>query len=145
MATATQLPPPYTDQTELSRARAAVEQLVCELPGGNPSQMSFEHPWEIRAFAMAVAAHEQLGFDWAQFQRALIASIDAWEGAENGSWSYYEHWVAALETVMASAGVLDGAEVDAQVAEVLAIPPNRGHHDAHTEPIAIDPARRHSH
>jgi nitrile hydratase accessory protein len=138
------LPPPYTDAAELSRARAAVEQLVCDLPGGNPSQMSFEHPWEIRAFALAVAAHEQLGFDWSSFQRALIASIDAWERADDaqaGDWSYYQHWVAALESVLASADVLDSGELELQTADVLAVPANRGHHDAHTEPIAVDPAR----
>lgn len=147
MSATTQLPPPYTDEQEISRARAAVEQLVCGLPGVNPSEMSFEHPWEIRAFGMAVAAHERLGFDWSLFQHALITSIQAWEraGHDAAQWSYYEHWVTALETVMTSVGVIDGGELDAHTADVLAVPPNRGHHDAHTEPIAIDPARPHSH
>lgn len=135
-------PAPYASAAELAHARVAVEQLVCGLPGGDPEQMSFEHPWEIRAFAMAVTAHRQLGFDWTEFQSALIASIQEWEkgGEDQVAWSYYEHWVAALETVMAQAGVLTGTEVDAQTREVLALPPNRNHHHAHTEPIAIDPA-----
>ncbi|MDQ1106409.1 nitrile hydratase accessory protein [Nocardioides zeae] len=148
MATATTLPPPYTDPAELSRARAAVEQLVCGLPGATPGatpgQDGFEHPWEIRSFAMAVAAHERLGFDWAQFQGALIASIDAWEGADpatRGPWSYYEHWVAALESVMAASGVLDGTVLEVRTQDVLAVPANRNHHEAHLEPIAVDPAR----
>lgn len=144
MSSSTVLPAPYASESDLGKARVAVEQLVCGLPGGDPEQMSFEHPWEIRAFAMAVTAHRQLGFDWSEFQGALIASIQDWEQAsalDQESWSYYEHWVAALETVMAKAGVLSGAELDAQTQEVLALPPNRNHHVAHTEPIAIDPAR----
>ena len=42
------------DATELGDARRRVEALVSELPGAE--QRPFEHPWELRAFAMAVAA-----------------------------------------------------------------------------------------
>lgn len=144
MTAATSPPAAYASEAELAAARVAVEHLVCGLPGGDPEQMSFEHPWEIRAFAMAVTAHRQLGFDWTEFQSALVGSIQDWEkdGApDQVAWSYYEHWVAALENVMAKAGVLTGTEVDAKTREVLALPPNRNHHHAYTEPIAIDPAR----
>lgn len=143
--TTTTLPAPYTRAAELSQARRDTEQLVCGMPGGDPDQLGFERPWEIRAFAMAVAAHHHLKFDWAAFQASLIASIQGWETATAGTgqipWSYYQHWVTALEAVLSDAGLLSQAELDSQTQDVLSVPPNRNHHEAHTEPIAIDPAR----
>jgi nitrile hydratase accessory protein len=143
MATPT-LPAPHTSAAELSQARRDIEQLVCGIPGGDPDQMGFQHPWEIRAFAMAVTAHRQLKFDWSEFQKSLIVSIQDWESANADTgevpWSYYQHWVTALEAVLANAGVLTHADLDEHTVDVLALPPNRNHHEAHTEPIAIDPA-----
>ncbi len=135
------LPAPYTSPSDLARARREVEELVCGMPGADPAQLGFEHPWEIRAFAMAVTAHNHLGFDWSRFQAALIASIQQWESVDDTPWSYYQHWVAALEAVLTDHGVLSGEAVDRQTRDVLALPPNRNHHQAHTEPIAIDRAR----
>lgn len=138
------LPAPYADPADVAADRRRVEALVCGLPAVEPEQRSFEHPWEIRAFAMAVSAHRELGFDWTEFQQALIASIDGWEertGTSDRGWSYYEHWVAALESVLASLGLLGLDELARQTRDVLAVPANRNHHEAHTEPIAIDPAR----
>ncbi|MFT4263665.1 MAG: nitrile hydratase accessory protein [Nocardioides sp.] len=125
--------------------RRVVEQLVCGLPGGRPDQLSFEQPWEIRAFAIAIAAHNAGEYHWPSFQGALIDSIKEWEATsstlDDPSWSYYEHWVTALETVLGNAGMLDAAGLDARTRDVLATPANRNHHEAHLEPIAIDPAR----
>lgn len=133
---------PYADAAALEAARRRVEELVCDLPGAGAGELSFEHPWEIRAFAMAVSAHRALGFDWSEFQAALITSIRAWEAApEQGPWSYYEHWVVAMESVLTTDGRLDDALLDQRVRDLLAVPANRNHHEAHTEPIAIDPAR----
>lgn len=142
--TTTALPDPRTDLPALERARRGVESLVCGMPG-DPSEVGFEHPWEIRAFAMAVAARNALEFDWSVFQAALVDSIKSWEldeeSSDKGAWSYYQHWVAALETVIAGLGFGWGDELDQRTRTVLAEPPNRNHHEAHTEPIAIDPAR----
>jgi len=125
--------------------RQVVEQLVCGLPGGRPGELSFEQPWEIRAFALAVAAHKAGEYGWPAFQGALIDSIKEWEtqnpGLTDPSWSYYEHWVTALETVLGEAGVIESSTVEVRTQEVLATPANRNHHEAHLEPIAIDPAR----
>ena len=138
------LPAPYADPADLAADRRRVADLVCGLPEADPEQLSFEHPWEIRAFAMAVSAHRELGFDWTDFQQALITSISGWEERTQSSdrgWSYYEHWVAALESVLDGLGLLGSEELARQTRDVLAVPANRNHHEAHTEPIAIDPAR----
>ncbi|MDI2037250.1 nitrile hydratase accessory protein [Paenarthrobacter nitroguajacolicus] len=143
--TDSRLPVPRTSADQLGQTRRDVEKLVCGMPGGNPDQRGFEHPWEIRAFAMAVAAHQTLKFDWANFQKSLIASIQAWEstnaGAADGQWSYYQHWVSALEAILTDVELLNQDDLDLQTDKVLALPPNRNHHEAHTEPITIDPAR----
>lgn len=125
-------------------ARRTVESLVCDLPGGRPGEMSFETPWEIRAFALAVTAHTAGEYDWQQFQGALIDSISDWEAnnptPDGDAFSYYEHWVTALEGVLAQSGSLDQTALDKRTADALAAPPNRNHHKAILEPVAVAPA-----
>lgn len=125
------------DTTELGDARRRVEALV-----GPDGQRSFDHPWELRAFAMAVAAYHNGQYEWSEFQLSLIDSIKRWE-SDGGTepWSYYEHWLGALETVLAGNGALSEAALDDATRSVLATPRNAGHHEAHREPVAIDPAR----
>ncbi|QTI69080.1 nitrile hydratase accessory protein [Gordonia polyisoprenivorans] len=124
--------------------RAAIEDLVCDLPGAREGELSFEYPWQIRAFALAVVAHQNGKYEWTQFQGALIASIQEWETSvgdlSDESWSYYQHWVTALEQVLAEKGTLSTDEFEKKTAEVLATPANRNHHHAVLEPIAIDKA-----
>ena len=122
--------------------RRSVEALVCDLPGGRTGEKSFEQPWEIRAFALAVALHQAGAYGWTEFQQALIESIAAWEVSSRGlpasPWSYYEHWLAALERLLGEGTVLDRQDIDVRAAHVLASPPNRDHHKAILEPIAVD-------
>jgi nitrile hydratase accessory protein len=128
------------DATELGDARRRVETLVSTLPGGK-GERSFEHPWELRAFAMAVAAYHDGQYEWSEFQLSLIDSIKTWEAEGGGEpWSYYEHWLEALETVLAGNGALSDAVLDDRTKAVLSTPKNANHHEAHREPVAIDPA-----
>jgi nitrile hydratase accessory protein len=127
-----------TDTTELGDARRRVEALVCDLPKGD---RGFDEPWELRAFAMAIAAYHNGRYEWSEFQLSLIEAIRAWEaGHTDEPWNYYEHWVTALETVLAENGVLSEAAVDERTREVLAVPRNANHHHAHREPVAVSPA-----
>ncbi len=130
------------DASELGDARRRVETLVCDLPGGGDAERSFDQPWEVRAFAMAVAAYHSGQYEWSEFQLSLIGSIKRWE-TDGGTepWSYYEHWLEALETVLAGNGALSDAVLDDQTRAVLATPKNANHHEAHREPVAVDPAR----
>ena len=136
---------PVREATELGDARRRVESLVAGTPGGD-GQASFREPWELRAFALAVAAYHAGQYEWSEFQLSLIASIRRWEaeGADEAGepWSYYEHWLTALETVLAGSGLLSEATLDDRTREVLATPRTANHHEAHREPIAIDPAVR---
>jgi nitrile hydratase accessory protein len=136
---------PTREGTEVGDARRRVETLIAGTPGGD-GEASFREPWELRAFALAVAAYHAGQYEWSEFQLSLIESIRRWEadGAPEGSepWSYYEHWLTALETVLAGNGLLSEADLDERTRAVLATPRNANHHEAHREPVAIDPAIR---
>jgi nitrile hydratase accessory protein len=94
-------------------------------------ELVFTEPWESRAFGMAVSLHEVGLFTWPQFQAALIAHIAAWEAAPaaDKQWSYYQHWLAALEDVLADSGTVHADDVTTR-AHTLAERPS-GHDHPH--------------
>jgi nitrile hydratase accessory protein len=132
------------NQHERLAACRRVEALLQGSPEGH-AETSFDHPWEIRAFALAVAVHENGEYVWREFQSALVESISHWQrtqGADGDQpWRYYEHWLAALENVLAEKGLIAAAELDARAAEVLATPPDRHDQHAQPDPVAIDRGR----
>ena len=77
---------------------------------------SFDHEWQRRAFGLAVALSEFGHYAWSEFQRNLIESIAEWEAkpaAVRGEWSYYDHWVIALDRVIEQRRLLiESAAVD---------------------------------
>jgi nitrile hydratase accessory protein len=130
--------------TEVGDARRRVEQLLTELPRDGAEQLSFSQPWELRAFAVAVAAHQNGLYDWSEFQLALIGAIREWQdspGAREEPWRYYDRWLEALESVLSGTGVLDGNELDHREHTILATPRDTDHHHARRDPVAVDPAR----
>ncbi|MGH8933279.1 MAG: nitrile hydratase accessory protein [Egibacteraceae bacterium] len=130
-----------TEPTEIGDAGRTRPAADPQLPG-EPGQLTFEHPWELRAFAVAVAAYHSGQYDWSEFQLALIDAIRRWEGAEHDApWRYYDRWLEALETVLSGTGVLSGTELDDRTRSVLDTPRDAGHHHARHEPLTIDPAR----
>lgn len=131
-----------TAQPHMAGEKDEILGLIGSLPLAS-DDVAFDEPWQLRAFALAVAAHKSGQYPWAGFQSALIASIKEWEGvneAGDPSWSYYEHWVNAVEAVLGDSDLVDGSVLDARVREVLDTPANRNHHEPHYEPVAIDPA-----
>jgi nitrile hydratase accessory protein len=71
----------------------------------------FAEPWEAQAFALAVRLSEQGHFTWKEWAAALghelKAAADRGE-PDDGSY-YYQHWLAALERLVASKGLTDSA------------------------------------
>jgi len=69
----------------------------------------FRAPWEAQAFALAVALHERGLFTWPEWAAMLAAEIK--RAQENGDpdtgETYYHHWLAALERMVAAKGVTD--------------------------------------
>ncbi len=75
---------------------------------------------------MAVAAYHNGQYEWSEFQLSLIDAIKQWEQGDGGEpWSYYEHWLTALETVLAGTGALSEAALDERTRAVLATPAQR--------------------
>jgi nitrile hydratase accessory protein len=130
------------DRTETGDVRRMVQALVCDLPSTAEGEAMFSQPWELRAFAIAVAAYHGGQFEWAEFQRELIAAIQQWErGDRTEPWSYYERWLDALENLLAAKGSFDDTALDERTKAVLAVPRNADHHHARREPVAVSPAR----
>ncbi|MET0865412.1 MAG: nitrile hydratase accessory protein [Nakamurella sp.] len=74
------------------------------------NQPTFDADWQRRAFGLAVALSEFKHYEWDDFQQQLIASIGNWQDAPDdarGRWEYYQHWVTALEAVVAEHGLLN--------------------------------------
>jgi nitrile hydratase accessory protein len=73
----------------------------------------FREPWEAQAFAMAVALHERGTFSWSEWAAALAAEIKAAQAAgdpDTGE-TYYRHWLAALERLVAAKALASTAEL----------------------------------
>jgi nitrile hydratase accessory protein len=67
----------------------------------------FAAPWQAQAFAMAVALHERGLFTWPEWTAALSAQIAAAQAAGDADTgeTYYSHWLAALEGLLAAKNV----------------------------------------
>ena len=67
----------------------------------------FREPWEAQAFAMALALHARGLFSWNEWAAALAQEIrraQAEGDADTGE-TYYRHWLATLERLIADKGV----------------------------------------
>jgi nitrile hydratase accessory protein len=93
-------------------ARAAAE-AVPGLPRDADGPV-FREPWEAQAFALAVALHERGVFTWPEWAATLHAEIERARAAgdpDTGE-TYYRHWLAALERLVAEKRVADSATLE---------------------------------
>ena len=67
----------------------------------------FREPWEAQAFAMALALHERGLFTWPEWAAMLAAEIKRAQqaGDPDTGETYYLHWLAALERMIATKGI----------------------------------------
>lgn len=90
--------------------------LPVELLAGMPrdgSEPVFNEPWQAQAFAMAVSLHAKGLFTWPEWAAALaeqIAKAQAEGDADLGD-TYYHHWLATLEELVARKGASDEVEL----------------------------------
>jgi nitrile hydratase accessory protein len=73
----------------------------------------FAAPWQAQAFAMTLHLHAKGLFTWTQWAETLGAEIRAAGPADDGS-RYYEHWLAALEKIVAARGATDAHALHAR-------------------------------
>ncbi|MEP6739495.1 MAG: nitrile hydratase accessory protein [Caldimonas sp.] len=85
------------------------------LPGlpHNADGPVFAEPWQAHAFAMTLALHERCVFTWTEWAAALAAQIEAAQAAGDADLgdTYYRHWLAALEALVAAKGVSSAHEL----------------------------------
>jgi nitrile hydratase accessory protein len=86
-----------------------------ELPGFPRDEQGpvFREPWEAKAFAMVLRLHEHGLFSWAEWADALaheIRAAPARGDADLGD-TYYQHWLRALETIVACKGATSADEL----------------------------------
>jgi nitrile hydratase accessory protein len=120
---------------EPEAARRATE-VIPSIPRDSGGPV-FREPWEAHAFAMALALYDRGLFAWTEWAAKLSEEIKKAQAAgdpDTGE-TYYRHWLATLERIVAEKGVT--------TAQALA-----RHHDAweraahrtpHGKPIELTP------
>ena len=116
-------------------AREALETLP-SIPRDDEGPV-FREPWEAQAFAMTLALYQQGLFTWPEWAAALTDQIKRAQDAgdpDRGD-TYYLHWLAALERIVADKGATDAATLGRyQTAWRRA-----ADRTPHGEPIVLDP------
>jgi len=91
----------------------SIDQAIAAVPGipRGPEGPVFREPWEAEAFAMAVALHERGLFAWSEWTAVLAEEIRRAQanGDPDTGETYYRHWLAALERIVAEKGITDAA------------------------------------
>ena len=84
-------------------------QVAADVPGipRDAAGPVFREPWEAQAFAMTLALHERGLFTWKEWADALSVEIKRAQadGDPDTGDTYYQHWLAALEQLVAQKGV----------------------------------------
>ena len=79
----------------------------------------FAEPWQAQAFALAVRLSEQGHYTWKEWASALAAQLQAAadRGEPDDGSRYYEHWLAALESLVVAKGLADRPALDTRKEE----------------------------
>jgi nitrile hydratase accessory protein len=83
------------------------------LPRDDAGAPVFQAPWEAQAFAMAVRLHEAGHFTWTEWAERLAEEIKRAQAAgdpDRGD-TYYHHWLATLERLVAEKGLVAADEL----------------------------------
>jgi nitrile hydratase accessory protein len=108
------------------------------LPLGDGGEPVFAEPWQAHAFALALQLHERGLFTWPEWAQALSAQIRRAQrdgDADLGD-TYYRHWLAALEALVAAKGASSADEL-ARCARAWDAAADR---TPHGQPIVLAPA-----
>lgn len=95
----------------------------------------FAEPWQAQAFALAIRLSEQGYFTWKEWAATLAAELKRAEerGEPDDGTHYYEHWLAALESLVAGKGLADPAAL-AERKEAWA---DAYRHTPHGKPVVL--------
>jgi nitrile hydratase accessory protein len=90
----------------MDTAIAQATRALADLPRDDGGPV-FREPWEAQAFAMALSLHERGLFTWKEWAAALADEIKLAQanGDPDTGTTYYRHWLATLEKMVATKGV----------------------------------------
>ena len=79
----------------------------------------FKAPWEAQAFAITLSLHARGVFTWSEWAGALAAELAAAaaHGEPDDGSRYYEHWLAALEMLVAGKELVSEQDLERRVDE----------------------------
>lgn len=122
---------PAADQSELHDVLARVPGVPCR-----DDAPVFEEPWQAQAFAMALSLQQKGVFTWGEWAEALGEEIRKAlaEGDPDDGSTYYMHWMATLERLVASKGLASMHTLD-RTARAWGRAADR---TPHGEPIVLD-------
>ena len=120
------------DTTAARRATDAVQSIPRDADGP-----VFREPWQAQAFAMALALHGRGLFTWPEWAALLTEEIRRAqaEGDPDTGETYYLHWLATLERIVAAKGVATAATL----ARYRAAWDHAADRTPHGAPIALEP------
>src|SRR6266852_5421314 len=97
------------DRAAFAEAAAVLPELPRDADGP-----VFREPWEAQAFAMTLALYRRGLFSWPEWAATLAAEIKRAqrEGDPDTGETYYRHWLAALERLVAEKGIADPASLE---------------------------------
>jgi nitrile hydratase accessory protein len=88
---------------------AAAQEATAAVPGLPRDEHGpvFREPWEAQAFAMALALQQRGVFTWSEWAATLGEEIKRAQraGDPDTGETYYRHWLATLERLVAEKGV----------------------------------------
>ena len=96
----------------------------------------FAEPWQAQAFALTLNLHEAGHFTWSEWAQTLGAEIETARarGDPDLGDTYYHHWLAALERLVAEKGLTESGELgDRKAAWKQAYL-----HTPHGQPVTLD-------
>ncbi len=108
---------PAASDTRRADERIGLMDGGAALPRKN-GELVFEAPWEGRAFGVAVAMSDLGLYDWDAFRQRLVAEIGEADARGDPS-TYYQRWLAALESLVLERGFVAPDELEGRTAEYL--------------------------
>ena len=82
-------------------------------------EVVFDEPWHGRVFGMARLLAEEGHYSWDEFRAHLIEQIGGWDRSAAAddpeeTYRYYDHFLAAFQSLLTEKGLLDAAKVEAR-------------------------------
>lgn len=102
------------------RKEGLVDPRVAETLPRRSGELTFEAPWEKRAFGIAAALCQEGRFPFDDFRWRVVSEIMMWEQASRGqeeNFRFWERWLLALERAVVDRGMLSREEIAGRVAQ----------------------------